>query len=124
MERRLPDVAEAVPVTRRHNHGLSNGQCGALLANSNLRLASKHGQNLLYSVQMSGRTAIRLAPLLEDAQLNRAGQGRGTHSREHAGSPLFLLLSRMIDDAHGTPVGSSVERLPIAQQLRCTYAVP
>jgi hypothetical protein len=49
---------------------------------------------------MCRRPAVRLAPLLEDAELRRIGHSRDKHASTHTGTPLFALLTLMIDNPH------------------------
>ena len=65
----------------------------ALVLDPDLGLAVEHGQHLLDRVQVRRRALAGVAPLLEDAQLHRAGDGRDVHARQHAGAPLLARLA-------------------------------
>jgi hypothetical protein len=82
------------------DHGLPCRQGCTFLAQPDLGTAVEHGRDFLHHVQRGGRTAPSVTPLLEDAKLLRAVQGRDAHARKHAGPPLLPALSRVIDHSH------------------------
>jgi hypothetical protein len=108
VERRLTGIAEPMPVTHRHNHGLPGCQGGAFITDPDLSLTSKHGEHFLHGMQVGECATARVAPLLKDAQLRCAGQGRAAHAREHARPLQLPLLFYMIDDAHQVLAKSAV----------------
>src|SRR5829696_6113757 len=117
MQDRFACVAEAVSLPRWHGHRLSGDQRGAFFGEPYLGLASEHGQNLLDCMQVGGRSAAWVTPLLEDAQAISARLGGNAHPREHAWPPLLSLLPCVIDDLHNALRDGLCILLPRARRV-------
>src|SRR5262249_28052594 len=85
----------------RHQHGAAALERRLVVADPDLGLAVEDGEHLLDGVEMGRGAAALLAPLLEDAELRRAGERGGEHAGHDAVAPGLAALALMVDDAHG-----------------------
>src|SRR6266496_3028957 len=96
----MASIAETMFAPCRHDYGLTCRQWRALVTNPELGLPLQYSQNFFDGMHMSGCTFVWLTPLLELAKLHGTRDGRDTHARQHAGTPLFIRLVFMINDLH------------------------
>ena len=82
-------IAEAMVEPSRYDDRLASRYRFALILDPEFGLSFQHGQHLFDGMQMRRRSATGLAPLLENAQLHRASDGRHPHAGHHSGPPLF-----------------------------------
>jgi hypothetical protein len=100
VQRVCAGIAEAVPAAGRDDHRLTCRQRGAVVFDPHLGGSVQDSEHLLDGVQMGGCAATGHAPLLEQADLHRAGEGRDAHARRHTGAPFVDVLPLVIDDLH------------------------